>query len=348
MNRTEEYRAMLAEEAARPLPPELLYLEGRVRARAAGRRAGRRRRAAAAAALGLCLALGTAMACLGGFDRLAAFFGGGAEQLAPYYQPAGLSMEFEDCTAQVEGVIFTTHSYTVLVRYTAKPGTEGEGWKKRAAAFHTCVARGGAGEDPDPFLRFMAPFLEGRMLDENGSSGWAETLDGGRSDCVYQWQTMSTPETLEDGAGQTLLLYFPNTADGAPSDPETGAAGGTLFSVPVEHVLEERTVELEGSPYVRLSLSPVTFLLETRYAYEDWWEDEDLRHARPELVLVYRDGSRWEADGEKQFGADYAVLPYDISDAGMVSLKWQLRRSPPDLKDLAGVELEGVFHPVSP
>ena len=345
MERKEEYLRMRREEESRPLPPELDYLEARAQART--RRFARRRPARKlvfAAALCAMLVLGTAMAWgLGGFEQLVRLMGRDAEQLSPYYQPVGQSVDCGDYQVTVDGIAFATRSYTVLYYVTASGGE----WDEREAWSHvgyTQVIQGPSGSPQAPVDSFMEPHRRGQALEENGQSGWGEWLYGEGSDSAYYLLTMNTTRQLEEESGQTLQLYFSKAVDGVPATDEE--PGGTLLSFPVENVLREVTVPLDDGPWLSLSVSPVSIALDTSLTTEEWGETR--LEFRPELVLLYSDGTEWVLDEEKQFGADRRFMAPDVSDDGLISPKWHLRQAPPDLSGLTAVRLDGITYPVSP
>ena len=344
MKRKEEYLRMRQEEESRPLPPELDYLEARVRART-GRPARRpARKLVFAAALCAMLVLGTAMAWgLGGFEQLVRLMGRDAEQLSPYYQPVGQPVDCGDYQVTVEGIAFATRSYTVLYHVVASGGA----WDEREAWSHvgyTQVIQGPSGSLQTPFDSFMEPHRRGQALEENGQSGWGEWLYGEGPDSAYYLLTMNTTRPLEEESGQTLQLYFNRAVDGVPATDAT--PGGTLLSFPVENVLREVTVPLDDGPWLSLSVSPVSIVLDTSLTTEEWREAR--LGFRPELVLLYADGTEWVLDEEKQFGAGRRFMAPDVSDGGLISPKWHLRQAPPDLSGLTAVRLDGATYPVSP
>ena len=344
MQRKEEYLRMRQEEESRPLPPELNHLEARVRAKtgpSARRPAGK---LAFSAALCAILVLGTAMAWgLGGFHQLVRLMGRDAEQLSPYYQSVGQSVDCGDYQVTVDGIAFTTRSYTVLYQVTASGGEwdETEAW---GSVGHSQIICGPSGSAQAPFDSFMEPHRQGQALEENGQSGWGEWLYGDDPDSAYYLLTMNTTRPLEEGSGQTLQLYFSRALDGVP---ETDAVpGGTLLSFPVENVLQEVTVPLADGPCLSLSVSPVSIVLDTTLTAEEW--SKISQEFRPELALLYSDGTEWVLDEEKQFGADRLSMARDVGDDGLISPKWHLRQAPPDLSGLTAVRLDGTIYPVSP
>ena len=342
MERKEEYLHMRQEEADRPLPPELNHLEARVRARA--RQPVRRRPArklAFTAALCAILVLGTAMTWgLGGFGQLIRLMGQDAEQLSPYYQTVGQSVDCGEYQVTVDGIAFTTRSYTVLYHVTA---TDGE-WDETQAWAHlgfSHIILGPSGSPQTPFESFIDP----QSLEENGQNGWGEWLYGENPGSAYYLLTTSTTRPLEAGSGQTLQLYFNRAVDGVSATDVT--PGGTLLSFPVEHVLQEVTIPLNNDgPCQRLSISPVSIVLDTSLNVEEW--SEVALEFRPELTLLYSDGTEWVLDDEKQFSADRMSMARDVGDDGLISPKWHLRQAPPDLSGLTAVRLDGVTYPVPP
>ena len=342
MERKEEYLRMRREEESRPLPPELDYLETRARARV-GQPTRRQsaRKLAVSAALCAILVLGTAMAWgLGGFGQLVRLMGRDAEQLSPYYQPVGQSVDCGDYQVTVDGIAFATRSYTVLYQVTAVGGA----WDETEAWAHlgfSHIILGSSGSPQTPFDSFK----DGQNLEQSGhQSGWGEWLYGEAPDSAYYLLTMSTTHPLEEGSGQTLQLYFNRAVNGAPATDAT--PGGTLLSFPVENVLREVTVPLDDGPCLSLSVSPVSIVLDTSLTMEEW--SKISQEFRPELTLLYSDGTEWALDEEKQFGADRLSMARDVGDDGLVSPKWHLRQAPPDLSGLTAVRLDGVTYPVSP
>lgn len=344
MDRITEYKQLREEERKRPIPVELAWLESRVKAKAAGR-APFRSKKRVLAALSLCLVLGTAMAWgLGGFEQIATLMGKEAQQLLPYYQPTALSVELEHTRVDVEGVIFTTHSSTVVFRMTALDETGRAELEAPLPPFFLELAEGEIGTAEEPFDSFHAPWKEGRDLEAHIS--WLEWLEGETADRIYGLFTTSVEEVLAEGMEQTLLLYFPGAVNGVPE--KNGTPGGTLLTFPVETVLEEKQIQMQdGGEFCAASVSPALVTLTTNLSEEEHRGNWPLFDPDPVVTLVYQDGTRWSLEREHVMErGKYPPYVSSVFADGTVSLLYFLKQAPPALENLIGLELNGVFYPI--
>ena len=346
MRRMEEYQAMCLEERNRPAPAELDYLEGRVKARA--RRApSKRRKLTAVAAVCLCLLLGTAMAWgLGGFERVAEVWGGEAQQMLPYYQPVEASVELERTRVDIEGVIFTTHGCTILSKTTAKDGRISGEWSSfELHPYFWRIAKGAEIDLDKPFESFMAAWEQGR--DMGAHTAWDEELETGAADSRYCLFTTSVDQELKEGEDIQLLLYFPNAVDGVPEHDDI--PGGTLIVIPAEQVLEEKQVQVVGDQrFEQVNVSPALITVKTTLRGEDHVANRPLFEENPVIKLIYKNGEIWNAEQEHMLWEE-EDRPYvlSVTEDGLISMLWYLKEAPPDLDELAGVELDGAYYPVS-
>lgn len=344
MSHITELEKLREEERSRPVPLELAYLETRVKAKAAGR-APCRSKKRVLAALSLCLILGTAMAWgLGGFEHIERMMGKEAQQLLPYYQPTDLSVELEHIRVDVEGIIFTTHSSTVLFQMTALDETGRTELNDPLPPFFLGLAEGEIGTAEEPFDSFHAPWREGRDLEVHIS--WLEWLEDETADSTYGLFTTSVEEMLAEGMGQTLLLYFPGAVNGVPE--KNGTPGGTLLTFPVETVLEEKQIQMQDRGEFRAaSVSPALVTIQTALSGEGHRGNWPLFDTDPVVTLVYQDGTRWSLKREHVMERG-AYPPYisSVSADGTVSLLYFLQQAPPELGNLTGLEVNGVFCPI--
>lgn len=283
-----------------------------------------------AAAIAACLVLGTAMAWgMAGFGPLADLLGRESEQLLPYYQPIGETVKVTGGTVKVEGVVATTGSCTVLYKVKL------EGLDK---------------QDPDfDMLNFHSDLLRMDQPDENSfygegagkrvTGGYSYTwLDSEEPDTVYHLEMKKLKEPLEPGAPYELWIHFWDEEDSPPS---------RTLSIPVEEVFEEIKIETpESKHFASISLSPALFHGQAIVSGPRRDPKLPFLEPNPDLTLVYTDGSRWTM-GEEQllYGKGRMGLFWTAEEDGYPRMTWNLKEAPPNLENLAGIELDGVYYP---
>lgn len=321
MDRKDEFARMRAEEGAQPLPLELAYLESRVKARAA-QHSPRRKKGRALAAVCLCLVLATAMAWGGGFGPLAQLLGHESEQLLPFYQPIGEVMEMEGGSVTVEGAVFTTESCSVLYKIVTDSPRGQELPYDMMHQFSSSLLRMDVpGEHP--------LFGPGRRI----TAGWSfEWLESSEPNTIYHLEMSDLKESL---------------VPEAPYELHVSCYGGKdqyrTLVVPVEEIFEEIRIETPESRYFNsISLSPALFHGE---AIMNVSGNPSL-DKNPDLELVYVDGSRWTMGKEQLLYEGGRLGPCLSQDYNVNLMTWHLRETPPDLENLAGIELDGVYYPV--
>ena len=64
-------------------------------------------------------------------------------------------------------------------------------------------------------------------------------------------------------------------------------------------------------------------------------------------MLLYQDGTRWTLDRERLLDRE-GRPPYvsRVADNGCISLLYFVKQAPPDLENMKGIELNGIFYPV--
>lgn len=345
MERITEYKRLLEEEQNRPIPVELTWLESRVKAKASQQKPIRKKKTMLAV-LSLCLVLGTAMAWgLGGFEQIVHLMGSDVQQLQPYYQSMDLSVELEHARVDVEGVVFTTHSSIVLFKMTALD----EIGRSQLSDHHAVLPfwrlmEGDVGPLEEPFDSFMEPYHEERDLQAH--IAWDEWIEGNSADSAYCLLTIRVDKPLVEEENQTLLLYFDKAVDGEPENNEK--PGGRLLSIPVEAVLNEKKFQIQdGSAFCTISVSPALIAIETALSGTEHVRNLPIFEEDPELVLLYQDGTRWTLDGERLLGRE-GRPPYVsmVADNGCIYLLYFIKQAPPDLENLKGIKLNGIFYPV--